>query len=103
MVKDLISIKEHFKLAEAMDNKDLLLFFTYLLEKSSEHPLAKAIVKKIESLIPSKIEEFKLRYIVKEFKNREGEGVVSTIVDSETGESYEVLCGNDRLASHFNV
>ena len=87
-MKDLILIKEQFKLAEAMDNKDLLLFFTYLLEQASEHPLAKAIVKKIESLIPSKIEEFKVRYTVKEFKNRDGEGVVATIVDSETSESY---------------
>ena len=71
-----------------MDNKDLLFFFTYLLEKASEHPLAKAIVKKIESLIPSKIEEYKDRYTVKEFKNREGEGVVATIVDNQTQESY---------------
>lgn len=61
-VKDLISVKEHFKLSQAMDNKDLLMYFTYLAEKSSEHPLAKAIVKKIESLIPSKIEEFGSKY-----------------------------------------
>lgn len=46
-VKDLISIKEHFKLAEAHDDKDLLLFFTYMTEKNSEHPLAKAVVKKL--------------------------------------------------------
>ena len=84
----MISVKEHFKFAEAMENKDLLFFFTYMLENASEHPLAKAIVKKIESLIPSKIEEFKARYLVKEFKNREGEGVVATIIDSETDESY---------------
>lgn len=56
-VKDLISIKEHFKLSQANDDKDLLLYFTYLTEKGSEHPLAKAVVKKIGSLIPSKIEE----------------------------------------------
>jgi cation transport ATPase len=81
-------VKEHFKTEEGIDNKDLLFFFTYLLEKASEHPLAKAIVKKIESLIPSKIEEFKARYSIKEFKNREGEGVVATIIDTETDESY---------------
>lgn len=81
-------IKEHFKLAEAMDNKDLLLFFTYLLENASEHPLAKAIVKKILSLIPSKIDEYSDRYIIKEFKNKEGEGVVATIINTETQESY---------------
>ena len=33
LVKDLISVREHFKLSEAADNKDLLLYFTYLLEK----------------------------------------------------------------------
>jgi len=47
MVKDLISVKEHFRIHQAMDNRDLLLYFTYLAENSSEHPLAKAIVKKI--------------------------------------------------------
>jgi P-type E1-E2 ATPase len=58
LVKDLISIKEHFKLEGSSDDKDLMMYFTYLAEKGSEHPLAKAIVKKIASLIPSKIEEF---------------------------------------------
>jgi cation transport ATPase len=57
-VKDLISVKEHFRLSVGIDDKDLLLFFTHLVEKQSEHPLAKAVVKKIQSLIPSKIEEF---------------------------------------------
>ena len=61
-VKDLISIREHFKLEQAMEDKDLILYFTYLCEKSSEHPLAKAIVRKIEHLIPSKIEELNSKY-----------------------------------------
>ena len=58
------------------------MFLTYLTEKGSEHPLAKAIVKKIDSLIPSKIEELAKRYSVKEFKNRDGEGVYALITDS---------------------
>jgi cation transport ATPase len=81
MVKDLISIKEHFKLEQAEEDKDFLLYLTYLTERNSEHPLAKAIVKKIASLIPSKIEEFNERYAVSEFKNRDGEGVIAFIKD----------------------
>lgn len=57
-VKDVISVREHFKLEKSSKDKDLMLYLTYLAEKSSEHPLAKAIAKKIASLIPSKIEEF---------------------------------------------
>ena len=52
-----------------------------MAEKQSEHPLAKAVFKKIAHLIPSRIEEFSKRYAVKEFKNRDGEGVVATIID----------------------
>jgi P-type Cu+ transporter len=58
MVKDLISTHQHFKLHKAIADMDLLLYLAYICEKNSEHPLAKAIVKKIQSLIPSKIEEY---------------------------------------------
>lgn len=84
----LIKIKDKFRLAEAMSDQDLLYFFTYLAEKGSEHPLAKAIVKKIESLIPAKLEELKAIYQTQEFKNRDGEGVVATIVNKETKEVF---------------
>ena len=57
-VRDLISIHDHFRLQAAEKDKDLLLFFALLAEKQSEHPLAKAIVNKIMSLIPSRIDEF---------------------------------------------
>ena len=50
-----------------------------MTEKSSEHPLARAIVRKIENIIPAHIEDFNKKYKLKEFKNRDGEGVVSTI------------------------
>jgi len=102
-VKDLISIREHFKLAQAIEDKDLLLYFTYLAEKGSEHPLAKAIVKKITSLIPSKIEEFNKKFQAIDFKNRDGEGVVANIYEKETNEKYEILCGNDKLINAFNI
>ena len=52
-VKDLISVKESFKIDSAIDDKLLLLYLAMLAEKSSEHPLAKAIVSKIESMIPA--------------------------------------------------
>lgn len=62
-MKDLISVKEHFKLDNALEDKDLLFFLTYLCEKGSEHPLAKAIVKKVESLLDQvKIDQFSQRY-----------------------------------------
>jgi cation transport ATPase len=73
-----------------------------LVEKQSEHPLAKAVVNKITSLIPSRIEEFTLRYKVKEFKNRDGEGVTATITDAE-GENLLVACGNDKLMDSQQV
>lgn len=72
------------------------MFLALLVEKQSEHPLAKAVVNKIASLIPSRIEEFALKYKVKEFKNRDGEGVTATITNAE-GESLAVCCGNDKL------
>jgi cation transport ATPase len=34
-------------------DKPLLLYLAMLAEKSSEHPLAKAIVSKIETMIPA--------------------------------------------------
>jgi len=47
IVRDLILVRERFKISSAMDDKRLLLFLALLAEKSSEHPLAKAIVNKI--------------------------------------------------------
>lgn len=58
------------------------MFLAYQVEKQSEHPLAKAIATKIHTLIPSKIDEFNQRYSMKDFKNRDGEGVVANIIDT---------------------
>ena len=97
-VKDIISIHDNFKLEKANRNKDFLLFIALLVEKQSEHPLARAVVNKIQSLIPSQIEEFKQRYRVREFKNRDGEGVTATIIDSDNPDlPIHVCCGNDKL------
>ncbi len=109
---DLISIYEHFKLPQANKDKDFLLYLALLAEKQSEHPLAKAIVKKIQSLIPSRIEEFVNRYKVIEFKNRDGEGVVAVVEDTRhlvedplQGKPiyYSIACGNDKLMKSQNV
>jgi len=109
MVKDLISIHDHFNLKEASKDKDFLLYMALVAERQSEHPLAKAIVKKIQSLIPSRIEEFGRRYKVKEFKNKDGEGVVALITDTESSSptqettDFTIACGNDKLMSSQNV
>lgn len=102
-VSDLISVRDHFKNFLAKDDKDQLMYLAYLIEKNSEHPLAKAIVKKIQDLIPSKIEEYSQRFEVKEFKNRDGEGVQSQIYDKAEDRMMEVLCGNNKLMNNFKV
>jgi Cu+-exporting ATPase len=81
VVRDLISIHDHFKLDTAHKDKNFLLFMALLSERQSEHPLARAIVKKIQNLIPAQIEELGKLYKVKEFKNRDGEGVVAQVMD----------------------
>ena len=69
MVKDLISVRDHFKVeAEDVTDKTTLLYLAMLAEKSSEHPLAKAIVNKIESVIPSEsLAQLNAQYKIKEF------------------------------------
>jgi cation transport ATPase len=37
------------------------------------------------------------------FKNRNGEGVVSTIESKSDKKSQEVLCGNSKLMKHFEI
>ena len=69
MVMDLISVRDHFKVeAEDVADKTTLLYLAMLAEKSSEHPLAKAIVNKIESVIPSEsLAQLNAQYKIKEF------------------------------------
>lgn len=76
---------------------------TYLAEKQSEHPLAKAIVKRIEALIPFKITEYDKKYRLKDFKNRDGEGVVATIYDSTNDQNHTVIVGNHKIIDYFEI
>ncbi len=53
-VKDIIVVSEEFhETSKSVYDRETLLYFTYLAEKSSEHPLAKAIVNKLSEVIPS--------------------------------------------------
>lgn len=63
------------------------------------------MVKKIAHLIPSRLDEFSKRYAVKEFKNRDGEGVVAMIIDKESPEvaPFGIACGNDKLMKSQNI
>jgi hypothetical protein len=38
------------------------------------------------------------RFSIKEFKNRDGEGVVAHVIDNQNpSDQIQVLCGNDKL------
>ena len=98
MVKDLISVKDHFKVESEFADKSTLLYLAMLAEKSSEHPLARAIVNHIQSVIPSdSLTQLNSQYKIKEFKNRDGEGVVATVMDSVSKKEIVISCGNDKL------
>ena len=42
-------------------------------------------------------------YTTKEFKNRDGEGVQVIIINKQTKEEMEVLCGNDKIIKSFDI
>lgn len=66
-----------------------------LSESTSEHPLAKAILTKVnESGVNS---EFRLE----SFKNMNGEGVEAVITKGDV--KYDVLCGNDKLMDRHQI
>jgi P-type Cu+ transporter len=95
----------------------------YLCETSSEHPLAKAIVRRVLSEHAGAQTDDK--YALKKFKNINGEGVVADLVIKSDGALPEetvpgadgnvidtagekstglrVLCGNDKLMDRFNI
>lgn len=64
---------------------------------SSEHPLAKSIVKHMSSLLTENESEVK----VINFKNINGEGIVAKLQLSES--TYEVMCGNEKLMKRYDI
>ena len=84
--------------------KDLLTML-YLCEASSEHPLAKAIVNRVQKedkyIEAQKEEKFKLS----KFRNIDGEGVVAKIseLSATSDQTVRVLCGNDKLMDRYNI
>ena len=97
-VKDLIDVIAKFKPArlqkeghqpteKAYSLKELLTIL-YLCEATSEHPLAKAIVKKVKQEYPEV--EADAKFKLGNFKNVNGEGVVTNITytneDEQIGE-----------------
>ena len=90
ILKDKIDVKEMFKVEIPQDQADLqfddLLALTYLTESSSEHPLAKAIVKDVIKLLNKKnIEDFEvddsIRFELESFSTVDGEGVAATVIN----------------------
>ena len=90
-----------------------MLAILYQCEASSEHPLAKAIVKKVKNECEGV--ETDTRFKLDKFKNINGEGVVSTILyqganpasddglTEQKAESLTVLCGNDKLMERHGI
>lgn len=56
-ISDLISCSQFFRLKEAISDKELLYQLTYLAEKTSEHPIAKAICNRLEHELQSDLME----------------------------------------------
>lgn len=90
---------------QELSHEDLLQL-TQLAEGQSEHPLAQAIVKHVKS----QNKTFNSDFVLKEFKNINGEGISAKIEvfkmmngeNTRTGE-FRVCCGNDKLMERFNV
>ena len=124
-VIDLIDVLQKFKPARLQTEEEPkdgaftfeeMLTVLYLCEASSEHPLAKAMVKRVKSeyLGVEEDEKFKLN----KFKNINGEGVVASIqfsggtstgadgnvlITDEAERTLEVLCGNDKLMDRYEI
>ena len=97
------------------EEQNFLLFLAYLIEKSSEHPIAETIVRHVKSqlkdanaqeemsmtvdsikgcsYIQKQVENFSAR----NFKQKSGEGVSCALVDHKTGEEFTVCFGNRNL------
>ena len=124
-VIDLIDVLQKFKPARlqteepSLEDKftfEELLTALYLCEASSEHPLAKAMVKRVKNEYQGVEEDEKFK--LNKFKNINGEGVVASIsfsgslspgiqenvlLTDKQGKTLEVLCGNDKLLDRYEI
>lgn len=73
-----ISVNKQFKVEQAMSNLQLLYEAALLAEKTSEHPIAKAICGEMESKLTSRSGLELLS-----FTNRNGEGIVARLKDGD--------------------
>jgi len=112
ILKDKIDVKAMFKVDLPEDQSDLtfddLLALTYLTESSSEHPLAKAIVKDVVKLLNKNDSEGfevdeEIKFELENFQNLDGEGVSANVVSKSDKTSFKVYCGNDKLMDRFGV
>lgn len=60
-------------------------------------------MKRIEALIPFKIEELNKKYKLKDFKNRDGEGVVVSVLDAAHDKTHTIIVGNQKIIKHFEI
>ena len=83
---------------------DDLKAIAFLTESSSEHPLAKAIVKELTKK-RNESTTMGLPFELVTFLNYNGEGVEAEIRlrTSDTKEIFKVYCGNDKLMDRFQV
>ena len=75
----------------------------YLAEKTSEHPIAISICEQVTKNIPTVIENIEANFVIENFKNRNGEGVVANVLDKTNNKKLEVLCGNLKLMKNFDI
>ena len=119
-VKDLIDVVQKFKPARLQQEQTQpvekeysfkeLLTVLYLCEATSEHPLAKAIIKRVKQEYPEVENDTKFK--LSNFKNINGEGVATNLTSSSDSnkigelmedEKLKVICGNDKLMERYSV
>ena len=75
-----------------------LMYLTYMAEKQSSHPIAKAVVRKLEEVISPFRVEVEGKWSITDSINFDGEGL---LCDFES--DYRVLCGNEKLLDRYKV
>ena len=94
-VKDFIDVVAHFKPKQASKvsiSFEQAIYLLQMCQRSSEHPIAKAIINKVYQMMDSiNIELVHLNDV----KAVDGEGLVATF--DQAGKNHTLLCGNEKL------